>query len=791
VSKFGLAAPHSLIAAVRWVWRPTAGAATVVVTGLLFALVVAPSAVAAPQPEPTSPSSGNNRPPIFTWKPSDPTTEPAPAPVAPPPPPVVEPAPPPAPIPSPVGPEAPTPRETPPPPPIDLPDPVVESSTPGLGTASGGTRVQIRGSNFSGATEVLFDGVPGTDIQVVSASELLVTSPAHPEAGNVNVRVITPGGRSASDSPVKFRYVIPPVVEAITPATGSNTGGTLVTITGRDFDTLSQVTFGGTPASVLAFSSTQARVIAPLPSTDGGVDIQVTTVGGTSPPTETAAYSYAPTAAVTSISPRSGTTDGGAVVTLRGTDLSDTSLVSIGGVPAPNMTVISDTEVHITLPSRASLGSVPISVVSAIGAEAEMPENIAFEYLAPQAVSTTPPAHSFWPFGLIGILSWGIWFIRRFLSRHRYHAVDNEFRTTTSVVVPVYREDPLVLERCLHTWLREDPTEIILVVDDRDDAMLTHLRTLQLERVQIMEWRHMGKRGALGAGVRHATGEIVVFADSDTQWRPGLLACVQMPFIDPTIGGVGTRQHVYLPRTNIWRRVAYWMLNTRYLDYVPAMSRRGAVACLSGRTAAYRRSAIAPLMPALEKEIFLGHECVAGDDGRLTWLVLASGYKAVHQDTAQADSMFPAELTAFLKQRMRWSRNSYRCYLTAVSQGWLWRQPFITQVTVMQILLTPISMGAAIWYGSNWINQGGWVAAAIVLAWAIVGRAVRGTSHLMENPRDLIVTPVVAAAVVTIALPIKLIAAITMNKQGWLTRVEGERVQGQQEIEVVADAHSV
>jgi N-acetylglucosaminyltransferase len=45
------------------------------------------------------------------------------------------------------------------------------------------------------------------------------------------------------------------------------------------------------------------------------------------------------------------------------------------------------------------------------------------------------------------------------------------------------------------------------------------------------------------------------------------------------------------------------------------MSRRGGVACLSGRTAAYRRSAIIPLMPALEHEIFLGRECVAGDDG--------------------------------------------------------------------------------------------------------------------------------------------------------------------------------
>jgi hyaluronan synthase len=255
-----------------------------------------------------------------------------------------------------------------------------------------------------------------------------------------------------------------------------------------------------------------------------------------------------------------------------------------------------------------------------------------------------------------------------------------------------------------------------------------------------------------------------------------------MPFVDPEIGGVGSRQHVYLPQTNLWRRVANWMLNTRYLDYVPAMSRRGGVACLSGRTAAYRRSVITPLLPALEREIFLGRECVAGDDGRLTWLVLATGCKTVHQDTAEADSMFPADLTAFLRQRMRWSRNSYRCYLTAASQGWLWRQPFITQVTVMQILLTPVSMGAAIWYGAGWIREGGWIAAAIVFGWAIIGRAIRGTSHLMENPREVAIAPLVAFTIALIALPIKLWAALTMNKQGWLTRNEGERVRGQQEI---------
>ena len=388
------------------------------------------------------------------------------------------------------------------------------------------------------------------------------------------------------------------------------------------------------------------------------------------------------------------------------------------------------------------------------------------------------------PLGLIGILSWSVWFIRRQLSHHGYTEIVNDFRTTTSEVVPVYREDADVLERCLRTWLAEGPTEIILVVDDRDDLVLARLRRLALPTVKILPWRHTGKRGALGAGVRAATGDIVVFSDSDTSWRPGLLAALQMPFLDPMVGGVGSRQHVHLPRSDVRRRVAYWLLNTRYLDYVPAMSRRGGVACLSGRTAAYRREVITPLMPALEHEIFLGRECVAGDDGRLTWLVLAAGYKTVHQASAQADSMFPDSWAAFVKQRVRWSRNSYRAYLTAVAQGWLWRQPLITQVTALQVLVTPLSMGAALYYTLNWAISGGAVALVTALVWTVVGRALRGFSHLRENPRDLAIAPLMALVVATIALPIKVWAAITMNRQGWLTRTASGRVQGQSEITV-------
>ena len=49
------------------------------------------------------------------------------------------------------------------------------------------------------------------------------------------------------------------------------------------------------------------------------------------------------------------------------------------------------------------------------------------------------------------------------------------YRTTTSVVVPSYREDPDILERCLKSWLAENPTEVIVVPDVGDAEVIAML----------------------------------------------------------------------------------------------------------------------------------------------------------------------------------------------------------------------------------------------------------------------------------------------------------------------------
>jgi N-acetylglucosaminyltransferase len=373
------------------------------------------------------------------------------------------------------------------------------------------------------------------------------------------------------------------------------------------------------------------------------------------------------------------------------------------------------------------------------------------------------------PLGIAGIIVWSFWLYRWLLSRG-YRPVVNGFRTTTSVVVPSFREDAPVLLECLATWLAQGPTEIIIVPDVEDTEVIARLREVADPRLRVIPFRHSGKRSALGVGIRASSGEILVLTDSDTRWEPGLLEAVQMPFVDPNVGAVSTRQNVYQRWSSIWRLVADWIIDLRYHDYVPAMGRKGGVICVSGRTAAYRRSVVLPVLTHLEHEFFLGRRCIAGDDGRLTWLVLASGHTTTYQGNARALSMFPSSFRAFVKQRIRWSRNSYRTYLTALWKGWLWRVPLVSKVTVLQILLTPATMGAALGYLVFGRMEYTLKGVGLAAVWLMAGRLIRSASHVTRRPADLFLLPLVTLVVIFISLPIKAYALVTMNKQGWLTR---------------------
>jgi hyaluronan synthase len=389
----------------------------------------------------------------------------------------------------------------------------------------------------------------------------------------------------------------------------------------------------------------------------------------------------------------------------------------------------------------------------------------------------------FWlPFGFLGLIAWTVWIGRRLLTS-LYEPVSNEYAERVTVVAPCFREDPDILQTAVRSWLAAGAEDVVLVfgVDELEHLLLAQTTFAGEERVRFAPTTNPEKRFAIDAGVRASIHPIVVLSDSDTLWELDLLEHLVMPFRDPWIGGVGTRQRVLGAGSSVWRRAADWMLDAKYLTYVPAMARKGGVSCLSGRTVAYRREVLLDALPGLTSETFFGRPCISGDDGRLTWLVLNAGYGTTYQRNAVAWTMMPDTARAFFKQRIRWSRNAWRCYLRAIGRGWVFRQPLITRVSVLQGLLAPFSLTVGFVFTGLALARGDFVAAGVWAVWITTGRGIRAIDHLRQTPRNIVLLPFMTAIVLFAMTAVRFYTLVTLNRQGWLTRDvdrEGGEAQG-------------
>ena len=148
----------------------------------------------------------------------------------------------------------------------------------------------------------------------------------------------------------------------ISPNQGSTGGGTLVTITGTNLSHTSAVTFGSKPAtSITQVSPTQVTAVSP--SGTGTVGVTVTTPGGTSNPVP---YFYVGAPFKSGLSTDLGPLAGGNSVTINGTGLSTATSVSFGDTTA-TPTVLSDSQLIVTVPAGAAAGPVSLSVTTAGG----------------------------------------------------------------------------------------------------------------------------------------------------------------------------------------------------------------------------------------------------------------------------------------------------------------------------------------------------------------------------------------------------------------------------------------
>ncbi len=267
--------------------------------------------------------------------------------------------------------------------------PTVTNLDVSSGSTAGGTTVTLTGSNFTGAFAVSFGSVPAaftfnSDTSITAVAPSQSTSPVY-------VTVTTYAGTSATSSVNQFSYSAAsgPSVSGLDVTSGSASGGNAVTIYGSGFTAASVVNFGSVAAEDFTVLSDNAILAVAPPQAPGGpIDITVTTPSGISGTSSADQYTYnedsAPT--VTSIDTSSGSTAGGTVVTITGTNFLNATGVSFGGVAA-NFLVVLATTIQATAPPQMA-GPLDITV-SNDGGPSALSSADRFTYVAAPAPTIT------------------------------------------------------------------------------------------------------------------------------------------------------------------------------------------------------------------------------------------------------------------------------------------------------------------------------------------------------------------------------------------------------------------
>ncbi len=257
--------------------------------------------------------------------------------------------------------------------------PTVTAISPTLGSAGGGTAVTITGSGFQPGATVTIGGAAATGVTVVSSTTITASSPAG-TGGPVAVVVTNADGQSGTLAN-GFSFL---TVTSVSPTNGPASGGRIVTVTGSGFLSGATVAFGGSSATVNSLSSTQIVVLTPA-HTPGAVTVVVTNPGGQ---TASGSYTFNPPPTVSSVSPTSGPTAGGTLVTLTGSNFLSGATVTFGGATATSVTVVSSTTITCVTPARPA-GTSTIVVTNADGQTSTL--SGAYTYVPPPAPTTVTP----------------------------------------------------------------------------------------------------------------------------------------------------------------------------------------------------------------------------------------------------------------------------------------------------------------------------------------------------------------------------------------------------------------
>ena len=355
-----------------------------------------------------------------------------------------------------------------------------------------------------------------------------------------------------------------------------------------------------------------------------------------------------------------------------------------------------------------------------------------------------------------------------------------------TVVIPVYNEDPSIVDRVLYALACQTrlPNRIE-VVDDGSTVDYTAIRKHWARHMPPgveFSWLRQTNAGKKHAQVKafrtdhHA--DIFVTIDSDTALERHAIEEGLKPFADARVQSVAGMETAANPDTNWLTRTASARSLFFQITACGVQSAFGEILVNRGAFALYRAKLLREVAIAYVGETFLGFPVKLGDDAALTLFARGRG-RAVQQPTAWGFTYYPETLRHHFKQWIRWMRatlirDCWRLrYLPLTSYG-LWFT-IINTISFLGMTGVPILI-AVYWPASAHFAESGYVAMS---GWAFVTSlrllCVRRSDETWPHRlATLIYYPAALLWGILVLRPLRFYGIATWRKQGWVTRQQVE-----------------
>jgi len=367
-----------------------------------------------------------------------------------------------------------------------------------------------------------------------------------------------------------------------------------------------------------------------------------------------------------------------------------------------------------------------------------------------------------------------------------------------SFLVAVRNDEHLIVD-CINSLLAQTyPNREIFIVNDASDDQTAKILAREFgdnSEVNVITLAvNVGKKRALAKALVRAQGEVLAFTDSDSTWKQDAIERVVAIFEnEPDVGAVSGHCNACNADTNILTRLQDSWNQKQYRLRKGFESVFGAVSCVSGPLACYRRAAIYNYIPAWENDRFLGKQFRFATDRTLTGFVLGGArlgpglkrkysdspfienedylprnWETVYSRSARAWTMVPETRRDLVIQRVRWGKSFIRnLFLTG---RFYWHQPLLPALyfylNVLYLFLLPVILAAIPVY---LLLEGGWFILVLYLtAFGLLGMISGLVSRIRNEQFARWLGRPVIGLFALLTLPwLLLYSAVTIRKMTW------------------------